>query len=133
MLITVQRRTYTPESTQGEMLLNGQHECWTLEPQQSQANGKPYCIPAGLYDYEVAFSPRFNRNVIRLNTVPGFTDIEVHPGNFPRDTHGCTLVGQTESADFVGQSDAEFDALLAKIPPTGQIVYNDMPVDLQTV
>jgi hypothetical protein len=123
MLILVKRRTYTPQSTQGEMFLNNVHECWTLEPRADQSQGKPYCVPDGIYDWEVAFSPRFNRNVIRVQSLPGFDDIEVHPGNFPRDTHGCCLVGSTESANFVGHSDAEFDALLAKLPPSGQIQY----------
>jgi len=128
VLISIRRKTYTDQSTQGEMLLNGTHECFTLEPRRDQSQGKPYCVPAGIYDYSVYSSPRFGRNVIAVQAVPGFDDIEVHPGNFPRDTHGCCLVGRTEGVDFVGQSDVEFDSLMSKIPPVGSIEYVDAPV-----
>jgi hypothetical protein len=135
MLITIQRRTYTDESTQGELLLNGAHEAYTLEPRAVKfaplstvppiAPMKPYAVPAGIYDYVVGPSLRFGRNVIKVESVPGFADIEVHPGNFPGNSHGCCCVGETESENFVGQSDDAFDALMEKIPPVGQIEYQD--------
>jgi len=37
-------------------------------------------------------------------SVPGHTGVEVHPGNFPRDTHMCVLPGSTRGTDFVGNS-----------------------------
>jgi Steigviridae/Suoliviridae L,D-carboxypeptidase/transpeptidase len=129
VLISIRRKTYTDQSTQGEMYLNGTYECFTLEPRKDQSQGKPYCVPAGLYDYGIHSSPRFGRNVIRIQDISGFDDIEIHPGNFPRDTHGCCLVGRTKESDFVGQSDVEFDSLLAKIPPVGSIEYVDAPVE----
>ena len=107
------------------MLLNGVFTAYTLEPPSVLPPTKPRAVPAGLYDYTLYESPRFGRQVILVEAIPGFTDIEVHPGNFPRDTHGCCLVGATEGTDFVGESDEEFDELLSKIPPTGQIEYVD--------
>lgn len=125
MLIEVWRRTYTPESTQGMMALNGVFECYTLEPRKDQSQGKPYCIPAGKYGYRIGTSAHFGRNVILVDGVSGFENIEIHPGNFPRDTHGCCLTGTTESDNFVGHSEAAFDALMAKLPPVGDISYID--------
>ena len=125
MLISIHRKVYTDQSTQGVMTINGTFECYTLEPRRDQSQGKPYCVPVGMYGYSIYSSPRFGRNVIAVESIPGFDDIEVHPGNFPRDTHGCCLVGCTEGADFVGQSDEEFDALMGKITPVGQIEYVD--------
>jgi hypothetical protein len=107
------------------MFLNGIFEAYTLEPPTLQPPNKPRAVPAGLYDWTLYASPRFGRSVVRVEDIVGFEDIEVHPGNFPRDTHGCCLVGRTEGTDFVGQSDVEFDALMAKLPPTGQIEYVD--------
>ena len=127
MTITVKRLIYTQQSTQGEMLLDGAHECWTLEPRRDPTKGKPYCIPGGTYHYQVLPSVHFNRNVIVVGNVPGFTAIEVHPGNFPKDTHGCCLVGETKGPDFVGMSDAAFDDLMGKVPSEGIIEYVDFP------
>lgn len=124
-MIEVWRTTYTPLSTQGQLGVDGIHVGYTLEPRKDQSQGKPYCIPVGTYDYKVGPSAHFNRNVILVLNVPGFTNIEVHPGNFPTDTHGCCLVGKTEGKDFVGQSDDEFNDLMGKIPPVGQIQYID--------
>lgn len=125
MTITVQRKSYTPLSTQGEMFLDGVHECYTLEPRRDQSQGKPYCIPAGTYPWSKKISLHFGFKTIWLSNVLGFTDIEIHPGNFPLDTHGCTLVGETEGLNYVGMSDAEFAYLMAKLPDSGQITYLD--------
>lgn len=43
--------------------------------------------------------------------VPDRTDILIHPGNFPSDTLGCILVGQTKGTDYIGESRAAFDKL----------------------
>jgi hypothetical protein len=44
--------------------------------------------------------------------VPQFTGIEIHPGNFPRDTHGCLCIGEERGPDDVTQSRAAFDQLM---------------------
>ena len=107
------------------MAIDGLHQCYTLEPRKDKSQGKPFCIPAGVYKYFVGPSPHFGFDVIHLVNVPGFVDIEIHPGNTPADTHGCTVVGTIQSANFVGHSVEAFQALLAKIPPQGEITYGD--------
>lgn len=42
---------------------------------------------------------------IQLLGVPGHTAIEIHHGNYPRNSQGCFLVGLTKSDNFVGHSD----------------------------
>lgn len=123
MQITVQREVYTDKSTQGEMLIDGQHFCWTLEPRKDQLRGKPYCIPAGTYTVILQRSARFQMTTPHLLDVPGFTEIEIHPGNYSRDTEGCTLVGLEKNTDFVGQSRDAFDALMGKILTACEITY----------
>lgn len=128
MLLTVNRLRATPLSTTGELLVDRRHEAWTLEPPMLPPPTKPRAVPAGTYDYIVAPNQHFGRNVICVEAIPDFEDIELHPGNFPEDTHGCCLVGETVGDNFVGHSDAAFNALLGKVAPVGKIEYVDPPV-----
>lgn len=114
--ITIARKAPDQNCTMGLLGLNGIWECYTLEP-------SPPVTPPGRYTYTVGPSLKFGHNVIHVNDVPGHTGIEVHCGNTKIDTDGCTLVGRTEGNDFIGHSQEEFAALLAKIPNTGIIEY----------
>lgn len=129
MRLTVIRRQGAALSTPGSLDINGVFECYTLEPPHRSAQErlaaphaaaslqKPCAIPAGMYKIAFAFSPRFNTVTPRVLAVPGFTAIEIHWGNFPRDTHGCLLVGQTRAPDFLGNSREAFHALMARLAP----------------
>ncbi len=115
MNITVERKWFTPNSTGGQMSLNGVFFCYTLEPRADQSQGKPYCIPAGQYDVTLALSARFQMVTPHVMDVPGFTEIEIHPGNYPKDTEGCCLVGSIRDTDFVGNSRATFSELMSQL------------------
>lgn len=53
--------------------------------------------------------------VPELQTVKGFSGVLLHPGNYPHDTEGCSLVGgNIAGADFIGQTPQAFDALRVK-------------------
>lgn len=119
MNVTVQRTNYDALATQGEMLLDGVHFGFTLEPRKDQSQGKPYCVPAGTFQLVLGWSDHFEMVVPKVVNVPGFDAVEIHPGNFPKDTHACCLVGETESADFVGQSRDAFDELMQKLQQAG--------------
>jgi hypothetical protein len=126
MKITVERKWFTTHSTVGEMSVDGKFFCYTLEPRADQSKGKPYCIPAGEYAVSLAHSARFNRTMPHVTNVPGFTEIMIHPGNFPRDTEGCCLVGATRGPDTVGNSVPTFEKLLAQLRSgASSIVYVD--------
>jgi len=110
MRITVQRQTQDGVSTIGEMLIDGTHECWTLEP----ANP----ILAGTYDLIIDFSRHFQRlmlHVLNVPPCPPDRGIRIHWGNIAANTEGCTLVGETDGKDFVGKSVDEFNVLFGKI------------------
>lgn len=124
-MLTVQRGPVDSVATQGQMFIDGLFECYTLEPPILPAPTKPRAIPAGVYNWVKYFSPHFGFEVIAILNVPGFFGVEIHPGNYPADTHGCTIVGSIEGKDFVGHSDVEFAALMAKLPDSGQITYVD--------
>jgi hypothetical protein len=124
-MITVKRDQFTAQTTGGRLFIDGVFQCFTLEPVTRNDDVKPRAIPAGTYTLDIRFSPKHGRDVPHVENVPGFDEIEIHIGNFPQDTIGCCLVGQSRSTDFVGQSHGAFDALFAKLQklcPT-QITY----------
>jgi hypothetical protein len=124
--LTLKRHTFTDLSTIGDLYLDGAFECHSLEPRRTQANGKPYCIPPGTYQFVIAFSPKHQRDLPLLLNVPGFVGVEMHIGNRPQDTLGCILVGDTigPGPDFISQSTVEFDRLFPKLTP-GSIEIQD--------
>src|SRR5947199_363205 len=94
MDLQVTRDKFTPTSTQGLLDINGVFACYTLEPRRDQSQGKPFAIPPLRYRVHLLWSNHFGRITPHLEDVPGFTDIEIHPGKFPRDTEACTMVGK---------------------------------------
>ncbi|ABF39226.1 conserved hypothetical protein [Candidatus Koribacter versatilis Ellin345] len=119
MQLTVSRQTYTPRSTCGTLSIDGEFQCFTLEPHADQSQGKPFSIPEGTYQVTLEFSPKFKCDTPHVQHVPGFEAIEIHYGNFPKDTEGCCLVGTTHAPDFVGNSRAAFAELMAKLKAAG--------------
>lgn len=102
------KRWYGPNYTIGKMSIDGIYFCDTLEDvnRDSNLNGKfdngenkvfgDTCIPKGIYDVIVSFSPKFKRDLPRLLNVPSFEGILIHAGNTTNDTHGCILVGENK-------------------------------------
>lgn len=115
MKLTVHRLQFSDQSTQGYLDIDGASDCFTLEPRKDQSKGKPYCIPAGKYALELLPSAHFGRLVPHILNVPGFDAIEIHPGNFVSDTHGCTVVGHVTYPNCLGKSDEAFEALMEKL------------------
>lgn len=127
MEILVERGQRTGQSTPSVIYINGLQYFFGLEPLHP--------IPAGVYPVTVSYSPRLTERAPEalraallsslgmgplvctphLGSVPGRTEIEMHFGNTPRDTEGCTLVGLTRALDFVGQSDAAFLSLMTQL------------------
>lgn len=70
----------------------------TLEHAYDQGEGKfAPKIPAGTYKCVRRLSPRFHFDVFMLENVPGCNFIEIHPGNYDKDSEGCILVGEITS------------------------------------
>ena len=111
MKLTVTRHIITPNSTIGMLDVDGVFQCYTLEPPLAAA------IPDGTYPLKLLPSPHFMRPMPHVCDVPGHTEIELHPGNFPKDTKGCTLVGMERGTDAIWRSQDAFAALMKKIEP----------------
>lgn len=117
MKLTVSRIWFTDKSTMGILDVDGVRECYTLEPVTKDDDSKPRAIPVGIYPCRLLPSARFQTYTPHVLDVPGFTAIEIHPGNSPKDTEGCLLVGQTidQEAEWIGNSEPAFNDLLSKL------------------
>lgn len=107
MNLLVKRTDKSSISTIGELSIGGIHQCYTLEP--------PVPIPAATYNLTIRWSNRFARLMPHVENVHGHQGIEIHWGNWAKDTQLCTLVGETKSpqVNFIGESRKAFDALFA--------------------
>lgn len=95
--------------------MDGEMQCFALEPSARKQDGVKNCIPAGKYEITMQYSARFGMDTPHLQDVPGRTFIEIHPGNKPGDTEGCILLGQGKDIDWVSNSRAAYQALIPKI------------------
>jgi hypothetical protein len=116
MDLNVKRLEFSEESTVGELSINGQFECYTLEDKVRpvKIKGKT-AIPAGRYEVIINFSQRFQRQLPLLLKVPDFEGVRIHPGNTAANTEGCILVGETKNENFIGNSRLAFDRLFEKL------------------
>lgn len=110
------RSTYTDQSTIGDLYVDGQWECYTLEDVIRRAKIKAEtAIPQGRYPITLYDSPSQGAATPMLQGVPGFEYILIHSGNSKKDTEGCILVGQQKSANWISSSKAALAPLREKI------------------
>ena len=82
-------RSYFPNGTNGELLLNGDRLCSTSELPWNNNRPKVSCIPQGRYELRKRWSQRFGKHFILLD-VPERTHILVHAANYAlKELKGC--------------------------------------------
>ncbi len=107
MELLLQREETIGDTTLGDLYVDGNHFCVTLEdevridnPATTDNEGaKIYgktAIPAGSYKLAITWSEKFKKRMILVEDVSGFTGIRIHSGNDVEDTLGCILVGQVK-------------------------------------
>lgn len=92
----------------GQMDLDGVFECYTLERWAVK-------VPAGRYRVVLYNSPEHKCVVPLLEGVAERTSIEIHIGNYPKDTKGCILVGESAGEDYLNHSAVAFEHLMEKL------------------
>lgn len=116
------RDTFTEKSTLGELFLNGERMCETLENPWMDNQRNISCIPEGEYPVRLRL-PRESgtRDYLHLlvQEVPNRDWILFHRGNFPKDTSGCILVGLGSQQDAVNNSTLAMDLLIKEIVNLG--------------
>ena len=112
------RDTFTKESTIGELFLNGERLCDTLENPWKDNQRNVSCIPEGIYPVRLRL-PRESatRDYIHLlvKDVKDRDYILIHIGNTAKDTSGCILVGLGSQQDVVQNSRLAMDLLIKEI------------------
>ena len=112
------RDTFTDESTIGELFINGERFCDTLELPYRDNQRSVSCIPTGEYDVRLRY-PRESatRNYLHLlvQNVKDRSYILFHRGNTAKDTRGCILVGQGSQQNLVHNSTLAMDLLMKEI------------------
>ena len=129
MRLKVIRKWKKGTYTIGQLLVDGAFFCNTLEDKDRGLTqdtelavikaAKVYgetAIPSGVYDVVMdEVSPKYravkwyNKNcrggcMPRIQDVPGFAGILIHPGNSALDSNGCILVGKNTAVGRVTQS-----------------------------
>ncbi len=112
------RDTFTKKSTIGELFLNGERMCDTLELPWKDNQRSISCIPEGEYKVRLRLARESaTRDYLHLlvQDVPNRDWILFHRGNSAKDTSGCILVGLGSQQDFVQNSTLAMDLLMKEI------------------
>jgi hypothetical protein len=112
------RDTFTDVSTIGNLYLNGEWLCDTLELPYLDNQRSISCIPAGQYKVRLRTAKESaSRDYLHLlvKDVKDRSYILFHIGNSAKDTRGCVLVGIGTEQDFVKNSRLAMELLVKEI------------------
>ncbi|MCA3067481.1 MAG: hypothetical protein ING73_11240 [Rhodocyclaceae bacterium] len=126
MNLLLKRRPSNAVCTIGDLYVDGEFECHTLEDPVRENAMLPVAdwkiagktaIPAGTYKVIITWSPRFKRNLPLLVNVNGFVGVRIHAGNIAADTDGCIITGLVVAPDglSVQKSRLAFDGVFEVI------------------
>jgi hypothetical protein len=119
MKLVITRKIFDDLCSLGELTVDGEFECYTLEPVTRPEGAEKIpgktAIPYGTYKVIITYSNHMGIDLPLLVDVPNFEGVRIHPGNFPANTEGCTLVGENQGHDEIQASRTAFDGLFGKI------------------
>ena len=136
MKLVLKRIAKLDKYTIGKLYIDEKYFCDTLEdPDRGLSSNMPLdeikkikvkgetAIPIGTYKINMnIISPKFknkswakpyNGRIPRLENVPGYEGILIHPGSYPEDTQGCILVGKNKIKGQVVESQNTFHSLMS--------------------
>lgn len=114
-------RTYHPGGTNGTLLLNEQHQCYTIELPWKNNQPMVSCIPEGRYLLKRRYSPKRGHHLL-VYGVEGRALILLHPANDAlKELKGCIAPVSKITGEGRGErSRHAFNKLL-------QLVYAALP------
>lgn len=132
--LILNRTDFTNKSTIGELYLDENQNDqiddgekflgYTLELPWRDNRTNVSCIPQGEYRVTkrpASASAKYKYDHLQVQNVLNRDAILFHVGNYPKNTTGCILVGETKQADFVGASKKAFGNLMQKLKPYQEI------------
>ena len=112
------RDTFSKVSILGELFINGELICDTLENPWQDNQRNISCIPEGEYPVRLRLARESaSRDYLHLlvQEVPNRDWILFHRGNTAKDTSGCILVGLGTQQNTVNNSVLAMDLLIKEI------------------
>lgn len=121
MKLTLQRYLFAEDYTMGLLFIDGVYFCDTIEDKyrgQELKGKKVYgetCIPYGVYDVKITWSPKNKKYMPQIMNVPYFDGIRIESGNTAKDSLGCVIVGIKSENGKVVESRKTYNALLKRL------------------
>lgn len=121
MKITITRLDATDRGIFGHLTLDsGPFNCVTLE-------NHVLSIPEGIYPITMYASPDHGMATVPLlHNVPGRSFVEIHWGNWEKDSKGCILVGSERDGWAIDSSQEAFNDLMTQLKGC-----NDISVEIK--
>lgn len=121
--------------TIGRLYVNGEFLCNTIEDVDRKLNqnmsateiqkikvAAETAIPTGTYAMRVTMSPKFKRDLVEIQNVPGFSGIRVHRGNTAQDSAGCVIVGENTAKGRVTNS-TKYELMITEMVKKADYAY----------
>ena len=108
------RDTFTDKSVLGKLYLNAEFYGHTLELAWKDNKKRISCIPKGVYEVKKRNTEKskYKYEHLHILDVPDRELILMHIGNYPKNSKGCILLGNTRALNFVGDSRKAFYKLM---------------------
>ena len=108
------RDNFTDKSTIGKLYLNSEFYGHSLELAWKDNQKRESCIPKGVYKVAKRYAEKskYKYEHLHILDVPNRELILMHIGNYPKNSKGCILLGNTRALNFVGESRKAFYKLM---------------------
>ena len=108
------RDTFTDKSTIGKLYFDGEFYGHTLELPWKDNEKRVSCIPKGVYEVKKRHTEasKYKYEHLHILDVDNRELILMHIGNYPKNSKGCILLGNTRALNFVGESRKAFYKLM---------------------
>jgi len=115
MRLLLVRSIFSPRSTIGDMSVDDDAYCKTLELPWKNNEHNVSCIPEGVYKVAIDMSSAHHQRWPHILDVPNRGGVRIDIANYPSQILGCIAVGKTAGVDSIGQSAVVWHDLFRKI------------------